>query len=118
MTRKQFIGALFGMNVEIMSILRIRPLIDFTEHSPNILASIRILILDQTDHLALVPSTFREEENMNLDAAEFVDVALVEEVVKNLAVAEAEDKFIIPVHYLVHMVMELLVLKLRYMNIF
>ena len=42
---------------------------------------------------------------MNVDAEEVVDVA----------VAEAEDEVTIPIHYIFHMVMGLLLLKLRYM---
>ena len=53
---------------------------------------------------------------MNMDAAEVVDVAVVEEQVKDVEVveAESEDKVTIPTHYLVHMVIELLFLNLRY----
>ena len=66
---------------------------------------------------------------MNVDAADVVDVDLVKEEVEDVAVAEAEaaeeaaeeaeaeaeDKVTIPIHYLVHMKMKRLFLKLRYM---
>ena len=42
---------------------------------------------------------------MNLDAAEVVDVAVLEEEVEDVAVAEEEDKVKIAIHYLVQMVM-------------
>ena len=54
---------------------------------------------------------------MNVDAAEVMDVSLVEEEVKEVTVveAESEDEVTITIHYIAHMVMELLFLKLRYM---
>ena len=54
---------------------------------------------------------------MDVDAAEVVDLVALEEEVKDAAGAEveAEDEVTTPIHYLVHMVMELLFLELRYM---
>ena len=52
---------------------------------------------------------------MNVDAAEVVNVAVANEEGKDVAGAEAEDEITIPIHYIVHMVMELLFLKLIYM---
>ena len=43
---------------------------------------------------------------MNVDVVEVVDASVKE--------AEAEDELTIPIHYLVYMVMELLLMKLRY----
>ena len=55
---------------------------------------------------------------MNVDAAEVVDVAMVEEEVKDVAgaeaEAEAEDEVTIPIYHLVHMEIGLLFLNLRY----
>ena len=64
-----------------------------------------------------MPSTLRGRGGMNTDAAEVVDVAVVEEDVKDAeeSEAEAEDDVTTPIHYLVHMVIGLLFLKLRYM---
>ena len=87
----------------------------FKKHYPNILAIIRLSHLDQAANLALVPLALREEESMNVDAAEVMDVSLVEEKVKDMTVveAESEDEVTITIHYIAHMVMELLFLKLR-----
>ena len=52
---------------------------------------------------------------MKVDAAEVVNVAVVEEEIKDVAEAEVEDEVKFTIHYLVHMVMELLFLKIRYM---
>ena len=54
---------------------------------------------------------------MNVYTTEVVDVSVVEEEVNDVAGAEAvaEDEVKISIHYLFHMVMELLLLKLRYM---
>ena len=52
---------------------------------------------------------------MNVDAADVVDVVVVEEQVKEAAEAEAKYEVTILIHYLVHIIMELLFLKLRYM---
>ena len=48
--------------------------------------------------------------------AEVLDMEVVEEEVKDAAGAdaEAEDEVTIPINYLVHMLMELLFLNLRY----
>ena len=61
----------------------------FTMNSPNILASIRLSSLDQAAHFALVPSAIREDDNTNVDAKEVVDVAMIEEDIKDVAVSEA-----------------------------
>ena len=66
-------------------------MIYFTTSSQNILASKGLSRLDQTDHLALVTSTLRDEENMNVDAAEVLDMAVVEEEVENVAEVDAES---------------------------
>ena len=54
---------------------------------------------------------------MNVDEAEVVDVAMVEEEFNYMEGEEtkAEDEVTIPNRYLVHMVMELLFLNIRYM---
>ena len=54
---------------------------------------------------------------MNVDAAEVVDVVVVDEEVEDAAVVEveAEDEVTISIHYLVDMFTERLFLKLRYM---
>ena len=92
-------------------------MIDFTTNYPNILANTRLSRLDKITYLALMPSTLRGRGGMNTDAAEVVDVAVVEEDVKDAeeSEAEAEDDVTTPIHYLVHMVIGLLFLKLRYM---
>ena len=55
---------------------------------------------------------------MKVDATEVVDVDVVEEEINGVpgaeAEAEAEDEVTTPIHYLFHMVMELLFMKLRY----
>ena len=64
-------------------------MIYFTTSSPNILASKGLYSLNQTNHLALVTSTLRDEENMNVDAEEVLDMAVVEEEVEDVAEVEA-----------------------------
>ena len=51
-----------------------------------------------------------------MEAAEVVDVVVVEEDVKEVAVeeAEAEEEFTSHIHYIIHMLMELSFPKLRY----
>ena len=61
-----------------------------------------------------MPSRIREEDNINMDAEEVVDITMIDEEVKEGSVEEAKDEVTIPIHYLVHMAMELLFLKLRY----
>ena len=53
---------------------------------------------------------------MNYDTEEVMAVAVLEEEVEDVAVAdaEAEEEATIPIHYIFHMIMELLFLKLRY----
>ena len=118
---KRFIDALFRNIVGTISFLQNRLLIYFTTKSPNILASIRLSRMDKTAHVALVTSTIRGGDNMNVDAADVVDLAVIEEEVKDVAwalaeaEAEAEDEVTIPIHYIVHMLMAPLLLKLRFM---
>ena len=78
-------------------------------NSSSILASIRLYRLDQAAHLSLVPSTLIEDSNIDVDVEYIVYITVVEEEVEYAAVAEAEaeEQFVIPIHYLVHMVMEL-----------
>ena len=56
---------------------------------------------------------------MNVDTEEVVDVNVAEEKVESVAVseeeAETEYKVTITIHHIVHILMELLILKLRYM---
>ena len=51
---------------------------------------------------------------MNVDVAEVINVAVVEEEVNNVTGAKSEDEVTIPINYLGHILMELLFLKLRY----
>ena len=57
---------------------------------------------------------------MNVEAKEVVDVAIVEEDINAVAVAEAEteaqDEVTIPINYLFHKLMEILFLKIRNMK--
>ena len=57
-----------------------------------------------------------EVVDVDMDVYMDVDVDMVEAFFKDMveAEAEAEDGVTIPIHYLVHVVMELLFLKIRY----
>ena len=52
---------------------------------------------------------------MHVDAEDVVDRAMVEEEVKEVAVEEAGYEVISPANFFIHIVMELLFLKIRYM---
>ena len=62
--------------------------------------------MDQAAHIALVPSTLREEENIDIYNTEVVYMATVKEEFKEVAVEEAENEVTTPIHYLIQMVME------------
>ena len=56
---------------------------------------------------------------MNVDKSDVVDMAVVEEEVKDVVgeevEAQVEDRFTIPIHYLVNMTMKIIFLNIRYM---